>query len=225
MPSIQKHHPESLHSNTSPPHRNPRHKKNPRPIRHRRLPHHRQPPRHPQRRRRSRLGQRNQRHRPPHRRRRLPLADAAPSPPEPKNSDFRGIQAFDENTAIVMSSGKGDLSRLYKTTDGCQTWKLLFTNPDKEGFWDAIKFARLRLATPRRSSGSSSVDLDNRESVSGLRAGQLSTAHRRSNWYRLSRGGADGKPLFAASNSSFLNEPTIFPLWNRRLSGERILLR
>src|SRR3982074_2184395 len=32
---------------------------------------------------------------------------------------FRGIQAFDENTAIVMSSGKGDLSRLYKTTNGC----------------------------------------------------------------------------------------------------------
>jgi photosystem II stability/assembly factor-like uncharacterized protein len=54
--------------------------------------------------------------------------------------DFRGIQAFDENTAIVMSSGKGDLSRLYKTTDGCQTWKLLFTNPDKDGFWDAIQF-------------------------------------------------------------------------------------
>jgi photosystem II stability/assembly factor-like uncharacterized protein len=40
-----------------------------------------------------------------------------------------------------MSSGKGDLSRIYKTTDGCRTWKLLFTNPDKEGFWDAIQFA------------------------------------------------------------------------------------
>ena len=52
--------------------------------------------------------------------------------------DFRGIQAFDANTAIVMSSGKGDLSRLYKTTDGCQTWKLIFTNPDKDGFWDAL---------------------------------------------------------------------------------------
>ena len=54
--------------------------------------------------------------------------------------DFRGIQAFDENTAIVMSSGKGDLSRLYKTTDGCKSWKLFFTNPDKDGFWDAIRF-------------------------------------------------------------------------------------
>ena len=61
-------------------------------------------------------------------------------PPGAEKLDFRGIQAFDANTAIVMSSGKGDLSRLYKTTDGCQTWKLIFTNPDKEGFWDAIVF-------------------------------------------------------------------------------------
>jgi hypothetical protein len=61
-------------------------------------------------------------------------------PPGAEKLDFRGIQAFDENTAIVMSSGPGDQSRLYKTTDGCQTWKLLLTNPDKEGFWDAIKF-------------------------------------------------------------------------------------
>ncbi|MDQ2833373.1 MAG: hypothetical protein M3Y50_06415 [Acidobacteriota bacterium] len=62
-------------------------------------------------------------------------------PPGAEKLDFRGIQAFDENTAIVMSSGPGDQSRLYKTTDGCQTWRLLFTNPDKEGFWDAIRFA------------------------------------------------------------------------------------
>lgn len=62
------------------------------------------------------------------------------TPPGAENLDFRGIQAFDANTAIVMSSGKGKLSRLYKTTDGCQTWKLLATNPDKDGFWDAIVF-------------------------------------------------------------------------------------
>lgn len=60
------------------------------------------------------------------------------TPPGAEKLDFRGIQAFDENTAIVMSSGKGDQSRLYKTTDGCKSWKLVFTNPDKEGFWDAI---------------------------------------------------------------------------------------
>jgi photosystem II stability/assembly factor-like uncharacterized protein len=61
-----------------------------------------------------------------------------PTPPNADHLDFRGIQALDANTAIVMSSGKGDLSRLYKTTDACQTWKLVFTNPDKEGFWDAL---------------------------------------------------------------------------------------
>ncbi len=44
--------------------------------------------------------------------------------------DFRGVQAWDAQTAIVMASGPGDKSRLYKTTDGCKTWKLLFKNPD-----------------------------------------------------------------------------------------------
>jgi photosystem II stability/assembly factor-like uncharacterized protein len=67
----------------------------------------------------------------------IPLAGTKDSA---EKLDFRGIQAFDANTAIVMSSGPGDQSRLYKTTDGCQTWKLVFTNPDKDGFWDAIQF-------------------------------------------------------------------------------------
>ncbi len=60
-------------------------------------------------------------------------------PPGAKNLDFRGVQAFDHNTAIVMSSGKGDLSRLYKTTDGCRTWKLVFADPDDTGFFDALR--------------------------------------------------------------------------------------
>jgi photosystem II stability/assembly factor-like uncharacterized protein len=60
-------------------------------------------------------------------------------PPGAEHLDFRGIQAFDANTAIVMSSGKGDLSRLYKTTDGCHTWNLVAKNPDPDGFWDAMR--------------------------------------------------------------------------------------
>src|SRR5580698_6525247 len=67
------------------------------------------------------------------------LWQACAVPPGAEHLDFRGIQAFDTNTAIVMSSGKGDLSRLYKTTDGGQTWRLVFTNPDKDGFWDGIR--------------------------------------------------------------------------------------
>jgi photosystem II stability/assembly factor-like uncharacterized protein len=61
------------------------------------------------------------------------------TPPGGENLDFRGVQGFDGNTAVVMSSGKGDLSRIYKTTDGCGNWKLVFTNPDADGFFDAIR--------------------------------------------------------------------------------------
>ena len=64
-------------------------------------------------------------------------------PPGAEKLDFRGIQAWDANTAVVMSSGPGNLSRIYKTTDGCSHWKLLKTNEDRSGFWDA-----LRLWTP-----------------------------------------------------------------------------
>ena len=61
-------------------------------------------------------------------------------PPGAEKLDFRGIWAWDANTAVVMSSGPGDQSRLYKTTDGCSHWTLVYTNPDKDGFWDAMSF-------------------------------------------------------------------------------------
>ncbi|MGD0347766.1 MAG: hypothetical protein ABSA85_13475 [Terracidiphilus sp.] len=70
------------------------------------------------------------------------LWQACAVPPGAEHLDFRGVQAFDANAAIVMSSGKGDLSRLYKTTDGCHTWKLVFMNPDADGFWDALMLNR-----------------------------------------------------------------------------------
>ncbi len=55
--------------------------------------------------------------------------------------DFRSIWAWDAQTAIVMSSGPGDQSRLYKTTDGCAHWTALATNTDKDGFWDGLVFS------------------------------------------------------------------------------------
>jgi photosystem II stability/assembly factor-like uncharacterized protein len=53
--------------------------------------------------------------------------------------DFRGIRALDERTAFVLSSGKGPLSRIYKTSDAGATWHLLQINPDPKGFWDGLK--------------------------------------------------------------------------------------
>jgi photosystem II stability/assembly factor-like uncharacterized protein len=55
--------------------------------------------------------------------------------------DFRGVQAWDAKTAIVMASGLGEKSRLYQTTDGCRKWKVLLLNTEKDGFWDALSFA------------------------------------------------------------------------------------
>lgn len=62
-------------------------------------------------------------------------------PSDAKHLDFRAIQAFSARSAVVMSSGTGDLSRVYATDDGCVTWQLLFTNPDKEGFFDSLHAA------------------------------------------------------------------------------------
>jgi photosystem II stability/assembly factor-like uncharacterized protein len=52
--------------------------------------------------------------------------------------DFRGVQAFDAKTAYVMSSGEGAQSRIYKTTDGGESWKLEYQGKKKEFFLDAL---------------------------------------------------------------------------------------
>lgn len=58
--------------------------------------------------------------------------------PGAEKLDFRDIEAFDANTAYILSIGNGDSSRIYKTTDGGESWKLQFKNEDKNAFFDAI---------------------------------------------------------------------------------------
>jgi photosystem II stability/assembly factor-like uncharacterized protein len=53
--------------------------------------------------------------------------------------DFPSIQGLDENTAVVMSTGKGTQSRIYKTVNGRQNWKLVFTNPDAGGSFKGLR--------------------------------------------------------------------------------------
>lgn len=55
-------------------------------------------------------------------------------------TDFRDIEVFDENTAIVMGVGSGELSMLYKTVDAGKSWQLLLSNKDKTGFFDSMDF-------------------------------------------------------------------------------------
>ncbi len=54
--------------------------------------------------------------------------------------DFRDVEAWDQDTAVLLSAGTGEKSRIYRTTDGGQNWKLELTNPDEKGFWDCMAF-------------------------------------------------------------------------------------
>jgi len=117
-------------------------------------------------------------------------------PPGAEKLDFRGIWAWDANTAIVMSSGTGDQSRLYKTTDGCAHWQLLFTNPDKDGFWDAIHFSH--------ETGAGALLGD---PVDG-RFAFFETADQGMHWDRDTAKGLEadgGEGAFAASNTSLVS--------------------
>jgi photosystem II stability/assembly factor-like uncharacterized protein len=119
--------------------------------------------------------------------------------------DFRGIQAFDANTAIVMSSGKGELSRLYKTADGCRTWKLVFTNPDKDGFWDAIVVhQRMGLVVGDPVDGRFAIFASSDGLLdSWSRFGETSDYKH----FRFEPSPYEGEGLFAASNSVAKGSP------------------
>jgi photosystem II stability/assembly factor-like uncharacterized protein len=54
--------------------------------------------------------------------------------------DFRDVEAVDERTVFLLSSGQGPQSRIYKTTDGGANWMLLTTSLDQRGFWDCMSF-------------------------------------------------------------------------------------
>lgn len=53
---------------------------------------------------------------------------------------FRDVDAFDDQTAFMLSAGTGELSRIYKTVDGGDTWALQFQNEHPDGFLDCMAF-------------------------------------------------------------------------------------
>ena len=55
--------------------------------------------------------------------------------------DFRDIDALDANTAYLMSTGEGEKSRIYKTSDGGKSWALQFTDKRPGFFLDSIACA------------------------------------------------------------------------------------
>lgn len=55
-----------------------------------------------------------------------------------EKTDFRDIEAFNAQTAIIM--GIGEPARILKTTDGGANWKVVFTDSTKGMFLDAMDF-------------------------------------------------------------------------------------
>ncbi len=53
-------------------------------------------------------------------------------------SDFRDIEAFDEKTAVILSSGTP--AYILKTSDGGETWKEVYRNLDTAYFLDGMDF-------------------------------------------------------------------------------------
>lgn len=60
--------------------------------------------------------------------------------PDAEKLDFRDVEAFDANTAYLLSIGNGETSRIYKTIDGGKTWEKQFQATDKDIFLDAFAF-------------------------------------------------------------------------------------
>ena len=52
--------------------------------------------------------------------------------------DFRDVEAFGADSAYVMSSGEGEKSRIYKTTDGGKSWELQYTDKRSGFFLDSL---------------------------------------------------------------------------------------
>jgi len=62
--------------------------------------------------------------------------------PGAEKLDFRGIHAFDEKNALIMSSGPAEQgqARLYRTQDGGMNWQQVFEEKRPGIFFDAIAF-------------------------------------------------------------------------------------
>lgn len=54
---------------------------------------------------------------------------------------FRDVEASDADTAVVLAIGEGEASRVYRTTDGGQTWTETFRNQEEAAFYNCIDFA------------------------------------------------------------------------------------
>lgn len=62
--------------------------------------------------------------------------------PDAETLDFRGIKAFDEKTAVIISSGPAEKgqAKIYRTVDGGKTWSKVYEDQRAGIFFDAVAF-------------------------------------------------------------------------------------
>jgi photosystem II stability/assembly factor-like uncharacterized protein len=110
--------------------------------------------------------------------------------------DFRDIEAFDANTAYILSIGNGENSRIYKTEDGGKNWKLQFTNKDEKAFFDSIAF------WDEKNGMAQSDPVDGKYVLYRTTDGE--------NWTKVSTenmpAAKDGEAAFAASGTCIITE-------------------
>ncbi|KAK9790494.1 putative Oxidoreductase [Seiridium cardinale] len=63
--------------------------------------------------------------------------------PEDAELQFRDIEAWSADSAVALSIGESNASRIYTTNDGGQTWATPFVNDDAAAFYDCLAFENL----------------------------------------------------------------------------------
>ena len=62
------------------------------------------------------------------------------SPPGAEALQFRDVEAFDANRAVILAIGTGEDSRVYRTVDGGKSWTEAFRNTEPTAFYDCLDF-------------------------------------------------------------------------------------
>lgn len=110
--------------------------------------------------------------------------------------EFRDVEAASADTAWLLAAGPGDRSRIYRTSNGGQTWSIQFVSTDQRAFFDCIAFWDARRGIAISDAVEAAFIL-------------LRTEDGGATWNRV--GGlpaaVEGEGLFAASGTCLLTGP------------------
>lgn len=53
---------------------------------------------------------------------------------------FRDVHAISADVAWLLAAGPAEMSRIYRTDDGGENWRLQWTNAEPDGFYDCLSF-------------------------------------------------------------------------------------